>query len=203
MRGVAEQLQTLHNWGPLDLAKRVKLARSAAVATNQQPKRMPQLVPEFEKVQQVLHVPKDVAISLDSKRNTMQCMVFQCNDAEIFIPCKTRMLRRTPQRGCSSCGGGDQVSNTVSMDLLQASATQSLTQNLVVGRNVVAVKNVKNCNNCTSIVRVDCDQNVEGDEIILGMYWSPEQFLAQVSLAGHPQHLLSGISETMQVAVVS
>ena len=116
MRGVAEHLQKLHQWGPLDLAKRVKLARSAAVATNQQPKRMPQLVPEFEKVQQALHVPKDVAISLDSKRNTMQCKVFQCNDAEIFIPCKTRMLRRTPQRGCSSCGGGDQVSNTVSME---------------------------------------------------------------------------------------
>ena len=196
VRGVTEHLQKLHKWGPLDLAKRVKLARSAAVATNQQPKRMPQLVPEFEKVQQVLHVPKDLAISLDNKRNTVQCHIFQCDNVEIFIPCKTRMLRRTPQKGCSSCGG-DQVSNTVSMDLLQASATQSL----VVNKMAVADKNVKNCTHCASTVRVECNKNLEGDEIIFGMYWSPEQFLAQVSLAGHPQHLMSGISETMQVAV--
>ena len=71
MRGVAEHLQKLHQWGPLDLAKRVKLARSAAVATNQQPKRMPQLVPEFQKVLQVRHVPRAVDIPLDSKRNIM------------------------------------------------------------------------------------------------------------------------------------
>ena len=157
---------------------------------------MPQLVREFEKVQQVLHVPKDLAISLDNKRNTVQCHIFQCDNVEVFIPCKTRMLRRTPQKGCSSCGG-DQVSNTVSMDLLQASATQSL----VVNKMAVADKNVKNCTHCASTVRVECNKNLEGDEIIFGMYWSPEQFLAQVSLAGHPQHLMSGISETMQVAV--
>ena len=200
VRGVTEHLQRLHDWGPLDLAKRVKLARSAAVATSQQPKRMPQLVLEFQKVQQVLHVPKDYAISLDNKRNTLQCHIFQCDSANVFIPCKSRMLRRTPQRGCSSCGDGEQggqVSNTVSMDLLQASATQSL----VVKKMEAAVKNVKSCTHCTSVAQVECSKNVEGDEIIFGMHWSPEQFLTQVALAGHPQHLMSGISETMQVAV--
>jgi len=94
VRGVAEHLQQLHSWGPLDLAKKIKLARAAAAVTNQQPKRMPQLVPEFENVRQILHVPHDVAFSLDSKRNTLQCHVFQCDNAEnteILIPCQSRM----------------------------------------------------------------------------------------------------------------
>ena len=200
VRGVAEHLQKLHQWGPLDLAKRIKLARSAAVATNQQPKRMPQLVPEFERVLQILHVPRNFSIPLDAKKNTLQCLIFQCDGVETLVHCKNRMLRRTPQRGRASDGGnevGNGVNNTVSMDLLQAGTTQSL----ALHKTQVDDKSAKGCTCCTNALRVVCDRNAEADEIIFGMYWSPEQFLAQVSLAGHPQHLLPGISESVQAAV--
>ena len=192
VRGVAEHLQKLHQWGPLDLAKRVKLARSAAVATNQQPKRMPQLVPEFQKVLQVRHVPRAVDISLDSKRNTMQCHNFLCDNDEIFIPCQTRMLRRTPQKGCTSCGD-----STVALDLLQANVTQSLGDGMMATED----KTDKHCNQCAGVRQVKCDKEIESDEVIFGRFWSPESFLEQVALAGHPQHLMSGISDVMQVAV--
>ena len=192
VRGVAEHLQKLHQWGPLDLAKRVKLARSAAVATNQQPKRMPQLVPEFQKVLQVRHVPRAVDIPLDSKRNTMQCHNFLCDNGEIFIPCQTRMLRRTPQKGCTSCGD-----STVALDLLQANVTQSLGD----GMTATEDKTDKDCNQCAGVLQVKCDKEMESDEVIFGRFWSPEFFLEQVAHAGHPQHLMSGISDVMQVAV--
>ena len=192
VRGVVEYLQRLHHWGPLDLAKRVKLARSAAVATNQQPKRMPQLVPEFQRVQQVRNVPRNINITLDSKRNTMQCHNFLCKNETIFIPCQSRMLRRTPQKGGASCGEG-----TVALDLLQANVTQSLSDSMAATVDEIAM----DCNQCAGVQQVRCDVDTEVDEIIFGRFWSPEVFLEKVALAGHPQHLMSGISDVIQVAV--
>ena len=129
---------------------------------------------------------------------------FQCDNAEnteILIPCQSRMLRRTPQGGCSSVGAGQTGQtdncNTVSLDLLKANATQGLVANKLDNDG----GGVWTCNRCSTVVHVKCDSTVKADEIIFGLYWSPERFLAQVAMAGHPQHLVLGMSEAVQTAV--
>jgi len=201
VQGVAEHLQQLHHWGPLNAAKRLKTTQHAAIATGTQPKRAPPLIPEFQAIRQVAGLNTCLSLPVDSKSNLTRCLRF-LGSTEITIHTGNKLLRRTTKRGGSSTTtNAKQVDATVSKDMLR----QTVTTSMIAPGNDCSDQGVQpaTCGFCSGagLEPILLDTTGEYDELVFGVFWDELQFLEQIAKAGHPQHLFLGVADHVEKAL--
>ena len=174
--------------------KRLKLSHFTAMAAAKQPSKpvAMALIPEFSHLIVLSNIPAEAQLPIVDKQLSKCCIVDQHNQ-QWLLPCGSKLLRQTSKEGGVSRLPKVSVEHTPSLHSLDEGAKQS-------GKPDVELQCLNGCGNRELI-------NLEADEVrgrcsdwVLGVRWSPEQFLKQACMVKHPFDSFSGLPSVVQSA---
>ena len=179
------------------VSKRLKLSHFHAIAAGKQPTKMTSLptVPEFSHILVVHSLPHHFAF--DVRDGCLQhCTVMQAGDNTYLAPCGSKLLRKTERKGGESRLFSLTVDRTPSLQALgdvDSGVAVTGGAHLVCNRGICARKEPHLKLERLEIVG-DCN------DFVFGVRWSPEQFLEQAVLVGHPFREFSGLLPEVKLA---
>ena len=178
-------------------AKKLKLSHFSSIAADRQPSKplgLP-LVAEFSHIVMLSQVSSSLPIQvLDSV--TSQCCILQLHDQEIKLPCGSKLLRKTLQKG------GDNRLTRVVVDrapgLHEASDVGMERHKLSEVAQFQCSKAGKCCEHL-QVLDVSVKSTNQADWVF-GVRWSPEDFVEQACMLRHPFESFSGFSIELKSA---
>ena len=179
------------------VSKRLKLSHFHAIAAGKQPTKMTSLptVPEFSHILIVHSLPQQFVF--DVRDGSLQhCTVVQAGDNTYLVPCGSKLLRKTERKGGESRLFSLTVDRAPSLQALgdvDSGVAVTGGAHLVCNRGICACKEPHLKLERLEIVG-DCN------DFVFGVRWSPEQFLEQAVLVGHPFREFSGLLPEVKLA---
>ena len=84
----------------VQFSKKLKLSHFQAIAAGKQPSKSMsmQLVPEYSHIIVLSNVTKDINLPIDNG-SLSTCIQLHCNTATVFLPCSSKLLRKTEKKG--------------------------------------------------------------------------------------------------------
>ena len=178
-------------------AKKLKLSHFSSIAADKQPSKplgLP-LVAEFSHIVMLSQVSSSLPIQvLDSV--TSQCCILQLHDQEIKLPCGSKLLRKTLQKG------GDNRLTRIVVDrapgLHEVSDVGTERHKLLE----VAQFQCSKAGKCCEYLQVldVSDKSTNQADWVFGVRWSPEDFVEQACMLRHPFESFSGLSIELKSA---
>ena len=174
--------------------KRLKLSHFTAMAAAKQPSKpvAMALTPEFSHLIVLSNIPAEVQLPIVDKQLSKCCIVDQHNQ-QWLLPCGSKLLRQTSKEGGVSRLPKVSVERTPSLHSLEGGAKQS-------GKPDVELQCLSGCGG-REVLKLETDE-VLGRcfDWVLGVRWSPEQFLKQACMVKHPFDSFSGLPSVVQSA---
>ena len=171
-------------------SKKLKLSHFQAIAAAKQPTKSMSMhmVPEYSHVIVLSNVPDRMSFQcVNSALAT--CVYLKCGDQDIFIPCASKLLRT--KKGGESRLFKFSVERTPSLKVLADAQTSG--ERLV--ESVFQLQCHKESQVCDGerFVLEEAYSEDECADWVFGVRWTPEEFLRQAVLVGHPFSNFSGL----------
>ena len=180
-------------------SKRLKLSHFQAIAAAKQPTKAMtmHLVPEFSHVLVLSNMPSSASFCNENAA-LAKCVNIQCGEQRFFIPCASKLLRKTIKKGGESRLFKFTVERTPSLRHLadvQRSSDPMWDGNLFLECH----KEAQVCKG-TVLVLESLATTEECADWVFGVRWTPEQFLKQAVYVGHPFSNFSGLPTEVSAA---
>ena len=183
-------------------SKRLKLSHFHAIAASEQPTKAMtmHLVPEFSHVLVLSNVPSSISFScVDAALST--CINLQCDEQSFFIPCASKLLRKTVKKGGESRLFKFTVERTPSLRHL-ADVQRAVDSSMREVQPILQCKNASKTCSETVFVLESTETKEECADWVFGVRWTPEDFLRQAVYVGHPFSNFSGLPAEVGAACV-
>ena len=148
------------------------------------------MVPEYSHVIVLSNVPD--RISFQCVNSTLAtCVYLKCGEQNIFIPCASKLLRKTTKKGGEGRLFKFSVERTPSLKVLADAPTP--------GGGLVEQSFQLQCHKEPQVcdgerfVLEESYSEAECADWVFGVRWTPEEFLRQAVLVGHPFSNFSGL----------
>ena len=182
-------------------SKKLKLSHFHAIAAAKQPTKSMSMhmVPEYSHVIVLANVPYWMSFHCTNSA-LAACVYLTCGGQDIFIPCASKLLRKTIKKGGDSRLFKFSVERTPSLKVL-ADAQPSGDK---VAESELQLKCHKESQVCKGerLVLEQTHSDEECADWVFGVRWTPEEFLRQAVLVGHPFSNFSGLPPEVGAACV-
>ena len=185
----------------VQFSKSLKLSHFQALAAAKQPSKSMSMhiVPEYSHILVLSNVPAATFFSLKDG-SLAQCVTLQVGTHTFFVPCSSKLLRKTEKKGGESRLFKFSLEQTPSLcNLGDAKACGGLDRGATALRPLECTKAERKC----SCVLMSLDPEAASGECVdwvFGVRWTPEQFLEQAINAGHPFANFSGLPTEVRLA---
>ena len=183
-------------------AKRLKLSHFHSIAAGKQPAkamRMP-TVAEFSHLIIICNLPISLQFSV-TNHLLETCASVQMKDSAFFIPCGSKLLRKTYKKGGENRLFRISMERTPGLQSVSDTGHQSERVETFSGH-----PSLEQCCKPKDACRVEQimvnDEKVDGEccDWVFGLRWSPEDFVAQAVSVGHPFSTFSGLPLEVKAA---
>ena len=184
------------------MAKKLKLSHFQAIAAGKQPTKALAFptVPEFAFILVLANLPSSIHIPLVDNA-VAQCAYLQLDATNYFVPCGCKLLRTTKK-------GGEirpfkyMVEHTPSLSSMSDLALEGLhhSEQAVGTLTCLAQGKGGKCKKPCCVPIAFDETDGERYDWVFGVRWSPEVFLQQAVLVGHPFKSFSGLSDEVRAA---
>jgi len=185
----------------VQFSKRLKLSHFQAIAAAKQPTKSMSMhmVPEFSHVLVVSNLQSQFAFVCEHDVLS-QCVTIQCNGQKFFIPCASKLLRKTRKKGGESRLFRFTLERTPSLRNL-ADVHQQADEGPEDAACLSCHKVEKACE-CMEFSFKEAHSMEECVDWVFGVRWTPEAFLRQAVQVGHPFSNFSGLPTEVRAACV-
>eukprot|EP00435_Cladocopium_sp_Y103_P025107 s3819_g6.t1 len=185
----------------VQFSKRLKLSHFHAIAAAKQPSKAisMQTVPDFAFIVVVANLPATISFPLNGSELS-RCVSVATPQMQLFLPCLSKVLRRTSKKGGESRPLKLTMDKTPSLQsLADVDGIQNCSNGLDRNACLVCRKVEKTCEKFC--IKVEKDVTTEECvDWVFGVRWTPELFLLQAVEAGHPFSNFSGLQSEVRKA---
>ena len=185
----------------VQFSKRLKLSHFQAIAAAKQPTKSMSMhmVPEFSHILVVSNLQSRFSFVCEHDVLS-QCFTLQCNGQTFFLPCASKLLRKTIKKGGESRLFRVTLERTPSLrNLADVNQHEDERSDDTAWLSCHKVENACECVNFS--FNEACSME-ECADWVFGVRWTPEAFLKQAVQVGHPFSNFSGLPTEVREACV-
>eukprot|EP00435_Cladocopium_sp_Y103_P010565 s3649_g2.t1 len=185
----------------VQVSKKLKLSHFHSIAAAKQPtKALPmQTVPEFAYIVVFTNLPGVHSFDLNGP-DLQQCVSIFMPHHEFLLPCSSKMLRRTTKKGGDSRPFKFSVDKTPALQALTDLDWVHSRDDGVEREECLVCHNAEKPCQCVHMHVTTESSLDECADWVFGIRWTPELFVQQAVMAGHPFSSFSGLQAEVRAA---
>ena len=185
----------------VQFSKKLKLSHFQAIAAAKQPTKSMSMhmVPEFSHILVVSNLQSRFSFVCEHDVLS-QCFTLQCNGQTFFLPCASKLLRKTIKKGGESRLFRVTLERTPSLRNL--ADVNQLEDERSDDTACLSCHKVENACECVNFSFNEACSMEECADWVFGVRWTPEAFLKQAVQVGHPFSNFSGLPTEVRDACV-
>ena len=186
----------------VQFSKKLKLSHFHALASAKQPSKAlsMQVVPDFSHILVISNVPHEILFPVQDS-SLDKCVSLQCHGQKLLIPCHSKLLRKTDKKGGEDRLVKISIERTPSLHALSDVHLQKSNAGDFPPHDMLAChrQNGKACDAQNFVFEATASK-AECRDWVFGVRWTPESFVKEAVLVGHPFSTFSGLPSEVRLA---